>query len=262
MKRRGNAGARRKSRERAGFKLPVIAWRRALPGLIAVGAALAVFWLLRMALNQPLREVTVAGYFQRVSALDVEKAVRGTVMRQGLVAVDLDEVRRIVEQMPWVDSATVARRWPYGLSIFITEQTPIARWGETGLVNTRGELFVNDARHVPAELPELVGPAGAESLMTARYLASQGRLVAAGLRLSELKLDARGAWEIQLDSGVALRLGRTEVEARFERFMQTAARIVATRATEIDYVDLRYSNGFAVGWRRAQPAARNEVNRG
>jgi cell division protein FtsQ len=70
--------------------------------------------------------------------------------------------------------------------------------------------------------------------------------------MSRLRLDERGAWELSLDNGVALRLGRTGVDERFERFLEAAARIVAARAAEIEYVDMRYSNGFAIGWRAAR----------
>jgi len=46
---------------------------------------------------------------------------------------------------------------------------------------------------------------------------------------------------------VQVRLGRQQIDARFERFMLVAAKLVSQRAAEMAYVDLRYSNGFAVG---------------
>ncbi len=69
------------------------------------------------------------------------------------------------------------------------------------------------------------------------------------MRLTQLRLDERGAWEFVLDNGVRLRLGRLQVDERFDRFMAAAARIVASRADEIAYVDLRYATGFAIGWK-------------
>jgi cell division protein FtsQ len=248
--RRGNRRAKQASPARAGrFRLPAVNWRRWLPALALAGAFVAAGLALRLALDQPLQRIAVEGRFQRVSPLDVEKAVRGAVGRAGFVAVDLDAVSRAVRAIPWVDGASVARSWPNGLRVYVEEQRPVARWGETGLVNVRGELFVNDARHIPSELPELVGPPGAEALMTERFLRTQGRLVEADLRMSQLRLDERGAWEMALDNGVALRLGRSQMDERFDRFMEAASRIVAARAAEIAYVDLRYANGFAIGWR-------------
>ncbi len=226
-----------------------IAWRQVLAPLMVLAVLSAGVLAARFVLDQPLDKVVVEGRFQRVQPLDVEKAVREVVGRQGLMAVDLGKVSAAVRQIPWVDQASVARRWPDGLAVHVAEQMPVARWGETGLVNLRGELFVNDARHIPAELPELVGPAGTESIMTQRYLAAKAPLEGVGMRLSQLRLDARGAWELALDNGVALRLGRASIDERFDRFIDVAARIVGPRAAEIAYVDLRYANGFAIGWR-------------
>jgi cell division protein FtsQ len=147
----------------------------------------------------------------------------------------------------------VQRNWPNSLHVTVIEQTAAARWGESGLLNTRGELFVKAALHVPAELPRLSGPEGTESDVARRYLSAQGRMLEAGMRIAALRLDERGAWEMDLDSGVTVRLGRREVDERIDRFIRTASLVIAHRLNEITYVDMRYANGFAIGWR--SPAA-------
>ncbi len=38
--------------------------------------------------------------------------------------------------------------------------------------------------------------------------------------------------------------------------MTTAVKVVSQRAGDIDYVDMRYTNGFAIGWRGASVAQR------
>jgi cell division protein FtsQ len=143
----------------------------------------------------------------------------------------------------------VQRSWPRALKVELVEQSVVARWNGTGLLNARGQLFISEARFVPPELPQLFGPSGTEAEVTARYLAVQGELTESGLRLVTLTLDARGAFEFTLDDGVVVRLGRTQVDARFERFVRAAARLVTQRAADIGYVDMRYGNGFAVGWK-------------
>lgn len=254
MKPRRRRNARRVRRDGAGVlaRLKAIAWRRILaPAALLVVMAVTVL-AVRGVLDRPLQTVSVEGRFQRVSPLDVEQAVRSAVGTHGLVGVDLRRVSLAVQRLPWVDRASVARHWPDGLVVEVEEQVPVARWGETGLVNVRGELFVNDARHIPPELPELVGPEGTQRLLTQRYLAIKDPLEGAGMRLSRVSLDARGAWEFDLENGMALRLGRMHIDERFGRFMGVAARIVGPRAADIAYVDLRYANGFAIGWRNAR----------
>jgi cell division protein FtsQ len=171
------------------------------------------------------------------------------------MSADLADIQRAVETLPWVDHARIARRWPNSLRVTVIEQTAAARWGESGLLNTRGELFVRTATHVPAELPHLSGPEGSQSQVAKRYLSAQGRMLEAGMRIAALRLDERGAWEMDLDSGVTVRLGRRDVDERFERFIHTASQVIAHRLTEISYVDMRYSNGFAIGWRNQGPAS-------
>jgi len=242
--------SRRPEGRRWSLSLPRFNWTRwAGPALSLVGV-LAAGWLIRIALDQPIQTVVVAGRFQRVSPLDVEQAVRQMSRGQGLVAIDLHKVAGAVRRLPWVDSVTVGRSWPRGLSVHVVEQIPVARWGQIGLLNPRGEVFVNDPEHVPAELPELIGPPGTQTVVTQRFLAAQGRMTEAGLRIARVRLDPRGAWEFSLDNGVVVRLGRRQVDERFERFMTAATRLLGTRAQDIAYIDLRYANGFAVGWRQ------------
>jgi cell division protein FtsQ len=211
---------------------------------LIAGSLAALTW----ALDRPVRVVSIDGSFQRVSPGQIETAVAGYA-RKGFMSANLADIQRSVEALPWVDHARIARRWPNSLHVTVTEQTAAARWGESGLLNTRGELFVREAAHVPAELPRLSGPDGTESQVAQRYLAVQGRMLEAGMRIAALRLDERGAWEMDLDSGVTVRLGRRDVDERIDRFIKTTSQVIAHRLNEINYVDMRYSNGFAIGWR-------------
>src|SRR5258708_35302759 len=103
------------------------------------------------------------------------------------------------------------------------EQTAAARWGESGRLNTRGELFVRSATHVPAELPHLSGPEGTESQVAQRYLSVQGRMLEAGMRIAALRLDGRGGWGVDLGSGVTVRLGRRGGDERLDPLLHTAS---------------------------------------
>ncbi len=242
------------------LRLPRLDWRRALISAASLAGVAAAVALVGAALDRPIETIVVTGRFQRVSPLDVERAVKASLHGAGLIGVHLATVSAAVERLPWVDAATVERTWPRGLTVHVVEQVAAARWGASGLVNTRGELFKGDARHIPLELPSLTGPEGTEPVVAQRYLAMQGRLAEAGMRLTALRLDARGAWEFDLDNGVTVRLGRKQADERFDTFMQVASKIVAQRASDIAYVDMRYANGFAIGWRGGAASAGRGAN--
>jgi cell division protein FtsQ len=116
------------------------------------------------------------------------------------------------------------------------------------LLNVRGELFVTQARHIPAELPRLSGPDDRSDDVARRYLAVREQLIPLGLDVRRVHLDARGAWDMTLTNGVEIRLGRRDVDERTGLFLDVVANIITGRAADIGFVDMRYSNGFTIGW--------------
>jgi cell division protein FtsQ len=249
---RRNRFKRKTGPQRSGPRWPWlrIDWRshgRKVAILLLVVASLgALSW----ALNRPVQVISMDGSFQRVSPGQIEQAV-APYLSSGFMSANLDQIEHAVERIPWVDHARVQRRWPMSLHVTVVEQTAAARWGDSGLLNTRGELFDRAAAHVPSELPRLSGPAGTETEVAQEYLSAAARMSEAGLRIAALRLDERGAWELDLDSGITVRLGRRDVDARLDRFIHTAAPVISHRANDVNYVDMRYSNGFAIGWRSA-----------
>src|SRR5258708_38798828 len=105
--------------------------------LALAGSLSALTW----ALDRPVRVISIDGSFQRVSPGQIEKAVV-PFAAQGFMSADLADIQRAVEALPWVDRARIARRWPNSFRVTVTEQTAAARWGEAGLLNTRGGPFL------------------------------------------------------------------------------------------------------------------------
>lgn len=239
-------------------RLPAINWRALGTALATLTGVLAASAVVLWGLDQPIETVAVTGRFQRVSPADIERVVKDELHGAGLLSVNLEAVRRALHTLPWVDAVSVQRAWPRGLAVLVIEQSAVARWAGGGLVNARGELFAADERHIPPELPQLSGPEGKEPEVAQRYLAAAGRLTQAGLRMTALRLDARGAWEFDLADGVTVRLGRREVDERFEKFMNAALKLITQRGEDISYVDMRYTNGFAIGWRGAPARPRGK----
>lgn len=244
---------RRRNRRRTGRparKWPAIPWRPVgmLGGLLALVAATYAggAWLL----NRPIDTIQLRAPFQRVSAVQLE-ALMEPHARAGFVDIDLDAARRDLMALPWVESARLRRRFPGTLEVEVREQQPIARWGERGLLNAAGRVFLPEEMHALPELPRLVGPPGTEAEVARRYFAVQEQLQHRGLSVGEVLLDERGAWSFRTSKGLEVRLGTREVDARIARFFEALDRALAYISGEVEYVDMRYPNGFAIGWREA-----------
>lgn len=239
---------RRKQKTEPRFKLPTIRIGRIVAPLIALTIVFGTYQLSLQLLDRKIASIEISGPFQRVSALNIEAAISDEI-DAGFVGADIDRIREKIVALPWIDQARVARRWPNRISITVSEQVPAAVWGDSGLLNTRGELFVSDLRHVPAELPRLSGPDRRSSEVAARYLAVREQLIPLGLDVRRVHMDTRGSWQMTLGNGIEVRLGRRAVADRTTLFLDVVADIITSRATDIDYVDMRYGNGFTIGWK-------------
>jgi len=238
---------RRRQKKAQPFKLPKLRVRRLVAPLAAMAIVFSTYQISLALLDRPISALEISGPFQRVTPLQIEEAISDEV-DAGFIGADLGRIREDIVALPWIDQARVARRWPSTLSVAVAEQVPAAIWGDSGLLNTRGELFVTEARHVPPELPRLNGPEGSSAEVAARYLAVREQLIPIGLDVRTVRLDARGSWQMVLGNGIEVRLGRRDVAERTDLFLDVVANIITGRAADIAYVDMRYGNGFTIGW--------------
>jgi cell division protein FtsQ len=208
----------------------------------------------------PLRELAVSGPLGNVTPTEVEQVARTAVIGN-FFTVDLDEVRVAFERLPWVRRAEVRRRWPDGLDLWMEEHVAVARWqqgdDEPRLVNTHGEVF----SAVSAQnLPTFAGGQGSAPQLLSRYREFETALAAIGRRPVTLALSGRQAWQVQLDDGLVVELGKDEAGhplaerlGRFVAYYRPAAE--ALRIAGSGVADMRYPNGFALRASRRSPAA-------
>lgn len=251
---------RRKQKTTKRIEMPKIRIGKILAPFVAVGVVFATYQLSLTMLDREISSIEISGPFQRVTALHIEDAISEEI-EAGFVGADIERIQERIIALPWIDQARVARRWPSRISITVTEQVPAAVWGDSGLLNTRGELFVSKLRHVPAELPRLSGPDASFAEVATRYLAVREQLIPLGLDVRRVHLDARGSWEMTLGNGIKVRLGRKAVADRTDLFLDVVADIITGRAMEIEYVDMRYGNGFTIGWKGGSQTPVNDQER-
>jgi cell division protein FtsQ len=190
----------------------------------------------------PLREVRITAQPAHVQRADIEMVVRRE-LRGNFFTLDLARARSGFESIAWVRKADVRRQWPDRLDVALEEHVPLARWGTIGLVNAQGEIF-----HAPYEgkLAVFNGPNGAAKEMAIQYAYFQRTLARIGREPVQVNVSARRAWSLRLDDGTALELGRADIEGRLARFVQNHAQAAGLLGRRMEYVDLRYANGFAV----------------
>ncbi|MFZ5503582.1 MAG: cell division protein FtsQ/DivIB [Pseudomonadota bacterium] len=196
----------------------------------------------------PLQSVRLQVTPQRVDAAAVLQAVRQQVSGN-LLTLDIKGLQQRLEQLPWVRSAEVRREFPDHLSVNLTEYQALARWNNSALVSQQGEVFVADTGQ---ELPLFIGQEGTAAEVAAQYAQFNRQLARVNLHLTQLALTPRHAWQLRLNNGLLLELGREDVQQRLARFITVYPYSLALAQAEVQAVDLRYRNGFAVQFGQQQ----------
>ena len=200
----------------------------------------------------PLRTLRVHAPFDRVDEATLREALLPHA-RQGFFAVDLRHARRVVAALPWVERAEVRKRWPDVLEVTVVEHRPFARWGDGRVLSDHGRLFPAEGIAVPAGLPRLSGPDARVADVVALYNEARALFAPTGRDVAEVVLDPRGSWTLTLEGGAQVLVGRQDARARLARFAALAPRLLARGARPLVRADLRYTNGFALGWAPPSP---------
>lgn len=229
--------------------------RRALAPLLMLAVLTVLvgglwFWVQQQ--SSDIVHLEIQGRLRYVAPGDVQVVVR-PYLHAGFFDIDIRAMHAAVQELPWVERAQIQRRWPNGVVVRIHERQPVARWDDKSLLTLRGEVFTPAHGTLPEGLPVLSGPANTERVLLESLLHFNDVIAPAGLKVASIGIDPRGAWNVTLDIGLAMRLGRTQIEERLRRFADTAVPTLGDRLEQVAYVDLRYGNGFAVRWRDTTP---------
>ena len=198
----------------------------------------------------PLRQVVVQGDLDQVTRTQLEYVARGAISGN-FFTVNVDAVRASFEKLPWVRRVSVRRHWPDSLDLAVEEQTAVARWrqvqGEYRLVNPLGETFIAASTEA---LPLFSGPEGSAPRILARHKEFSAALAPLGRKPVEMLLSSREAWQIKLDDGLVLDLGREAgkqtVAERMARFVAAYRDVGSKLHLKPVQIDMRYPNGFAL----------------
>ncbi|MDO5639453.1 MAG: cell division protein FtsQ/DivIB [Neisseria sp.] len=194
----------------------------------------------------PIRQVKIDGDLQRVSS-DELQTVAQQYIRGNIFSADLNGAQKAFESLPWVDKAHVRRRLPDAVDIELTERVPVARWKESGLVDSNGNVF---QAATDEKFPLFEGEPGTAKTMVAHYQEFSRVLQPLNLHIRSLEYSPRSAWQVQLDNGIEVRLGRENETPRLQRFAQIWPGILRAQQGRLAYVDMRYKDGFAVRYRQ------------
>lgn len=232
---------------------------------MSLGALLLGFYYLCLTpFVFPIKRVGVAGELRQTAVQDLKKTVLEHTKR-GFFGFYDRFLERDLLRHPWIHSVSVKRIWPDAVEIKLTEHAIFASYLDKELIDTHGTLLLrevvgNDLTKLT--LPQFVGPRNKISEMTQKYKRVSEFLERFDLKIQRWVLTEDGSWEANLNNGIIIILGKSEIEQRLHRFELAYPKILRNHLSDLAYVDLRYKRGLALGWKSgAKPNHKAEVIR-
>ena len=220
--------------------------------LLAAGA----WWVLRQPFF-PIAGIKVDGEVTHNNVVTLRANV-APQLTGNFFTVDLARARTAFESVPWVRKAVVRREFPNKLRATLTEQVPVAHWGDDAaskMVNGFGEVFEANVAEIDDKLPRLDGPVEQAGQVLGMYRLLAPLFEPYDLSIEELGLSSRGSWHALLDSGAVIELGRgrsEEVVERTQRFLRTVTQVAGQygrTVASVEGADLRHNEGYALRMR-------------
>lgn len=197
----------------------------------------------------PFSKIMTQGNLLYMTAEDVRASLNQIAPLQSFMVQDVDVIHNVILELPWVASASVRKQWPDMLKIHITEYQPEAIWNKTKLLDPKATIFGGSPEQVKSlNLVSLQGPKGREKEVLETWREMREILAVTGLDIAALSLNERRSWRILTRNGIRIELGREFKNERLHRLISLFEDI-NRQSKEIQYIDLRYDIGAAVGWK-------------
>ena len=224
-------------------------WRGIHSWFLIVAALFSgVSYLLQNHSILPIKTIQLAGAFQHIDQQEMEKALWPFV-GEGFFSLDIQRVRNVLSDRPWIESISIRRIWPDRLVVRIVEKKPVARWDNNHLISDKANVYAADTDAFQS-LPRVHSVNLSPLQALALYHGFAKQFLALDETLSLVAIDSRGAVDIELANGFRIKLGREDVERRIDRLVSIYRQQIKPRRTQIQQLDLRYSNGFAIAWKK------------
>lgn len=220
-------------------------------GIMIAGGFIVLKWM-NDASRLPLSRLVMTGETHYTTHDDIRQAILSLGAPGTFMSQDVNIIQHQIERLPWIKQVSVRKQWPDELKIHLVEYVPVARWNDLHLVDADGISFSVPASHIgKAAMPMLYGPEGSEKEVLAGYHSMSDVLKASQFTLKAASMTARRSWQLVTSDDMRIELGRSDTMKRLNRFIELYPSLQQQGQSEhkrIDYVDLRYDSGAAVGW--------------
>ena len=180
---------------------------------------------------------------------DIREVAKKYVRSKSFFNIDINYLQSKIENIDWISSANIRRSYPNEIIIFVTEHIPIAIWNNKDYLNQFGEIFTANKKN--NKLPILISKNNKNKIIFEYLSLFSNDLIRHNIneKVSKIVEDDIRSISVILSSGITIKLGSKNVKEKIDIFFKVYQTLNSSDLSKIRYIDMRYSNGFSVGWK-------------
>ncbi|HEY2567082.1 MAG TPA: cell division protein FtsQ/DivIB [Candidatus Aquirickettsiella sp.] len=197
----------------------------------------------------PVKNIKISGDLTYVKQSHLQQIILPFIAK-GFFRLDSQGLKEKILQIPWIANVNIKRFWPDTLAVSFITKKPIAFIGKHGLLDEQGNIFIPDGDSRALDLPIFEGPIGQQKYLLQTYITLNPIFAQLNLKIKLLRLVDQQYWYLKLDNGLTVYLSRSQPSIQVERLLDVYSDVIASKVSMVDYVDLRYTHGMAVKFKK------------
>ena len=198
-----------------------------------------------------IEKVKVDGNLTYINKDNLNKVISENIKEKGFFDLDAIALKEEIEETEWVRIANIKKIFPNKLHINIIEHVPTAIWNDSKLINNNGEVFI--AKINNTKMTKLYANKDSRSKDLHRYLEiirNEIKVRKIDFLVKQIKENSERSVIVEISTNKKIFLGNKDIIEKINRFFKAYSLINRNDIINIKYFDMRYSNGFSVGWNK------------
>ncbi|MBH32450.1 MAG: hypothetical protein CMD90_02250 [Gammaproteobacteria bacterium] len=198
-----------------------------------------------------IEKVKVDGNLTYINKDNLNKVISENIKEKGFFDLDAIALKEEIEETEWVRITNIKKIFPNKLHINIIEHVPVAIWNDSKLINNNGEVFI--AKINDTKMTKLYANKDSRSKDLHRYLEifrNEIKVRKIDFLVKQIKENPERSVIVEISTNKKIFLGNKDIIEKINRFFKAYSLINRNDIINIKYFDMRYSNGFSVGWNK------------
>ena len=197
----------------------------------------------------PIKNISIESIIININKDDVFEKSKNYLDSKSFFNFKINILKKEIEEVPWVKSADIRRVYPGEIKIYIEEHIPIAIWNNESYMNNIGDIFfVND---IKKNLPIISSNQSGNKIMfeyfslLLKYISDENF----DIKIKKIEENDIRSLSAYLSSGIIVKFGSKDIKDKIHTFIKLYKTLNSSDLEKIGYIDMRYSNGFSIGWK-------------